>query len=168
MAYTRDVGPYYTVNQLNLTVVDHQAARTQATPSTVGHCQIYIIIAGTAKKRPVPASRQAAARTGLARPVRAKRGASAVPPLSRGINAVCPSLVSYCFPSFFYITRPSASTLSAICASLPGRLSPISLPRPCTRRFAGDRRRIDPSPSIPKSSHPLILVPLACPVGPKA
>ena len=100
--------------------------------------------------------------------VRAKRGTLAVPPLSRGINAVRPSLVSHCFPSFFYITRPSASTLSAICASLPGRPSPISLPRPCTRRFAGDRLRIDPSPSIPKSSHPLILVRLACPVGPKA
>ena len=44
MAYTRDVGPHYTVNQLNFTVIDYQAARTQATPSTVEHCQIYIII----------------------------------------------------------------------------------------------------------------------------
>ena len=53
------------------------------------------------KKRPVPASREAVARTGLARPSRAKRGASAVPPLSRGIK-VRPSLASclylYIFP----------------------------------------------------------------------
>lgn len=37
----------------------------------------------TAKGRPVPSSRQAAARTGLARPVQAKRDVSIVPALSR-------------------------------------------------------------------------------------
>ena len=36
------------------------------------------------------------------------------------------------------------------------------------RRFAGDRLRIDPCPSIFLFSHPPILVLLACPVGPKA
>ena len=44
VAHTRDVGPHYTVNQSNFTAIDHQAARTQATLSTVGHCQIYVMI----------------------------------------------------------------------------------------------------------------------------
>lgn len=73
---------------------------------------------GTAKTPPIPASRQAAARTRLAWPVRVKRPASAVLPLSQGIKTLRPSLFFHSPPSFLF---PPATylTLSWICAPFP-------------------------------------------------
>lgn len=76
--------------------------------------RIYFIIEGTAKARPVPAFRQAVARTRLARSIRAKRDVSAVPPLSQDVRrysaVIWPDTSSEVTLKAVYISRAANPT----------------------------------------------------------
>ena len=129
---------------------------------------VFYIKERTAKRRPVPASRQASSRTGLARPVRVKRGTSAVPPLSRGIKTACPSRCLVHPSSIFPCPPWPSPTLfqPSVPPYLVGHRRSLYLD-PRTSRSVGDCLRNQPGSFVHSFSGLSILGFPACLFGPR-